>query len=38
MMTGTLSFNAYYNREFPLADVDGDGILSEQEARSFAER
>jgi hypothetical protein len=32
---GTLSSNAYFNREVVSADLDGDGILSEIEAQQY---
>lgn len=35
---GMLSLNAFFNRELELADVDGDGILNDQEVASYAER
>jgi len=35
---GMLSLNAFFNREVELADLDGDGILSDQEVASYADR
>ncbi len=35
---GMLSLNAFFNRELELADVDGDGILNDQEVAGYAER
>lgn len=34
---GTLSRNAYFNREVVNADIDGDGIISDREAYRYIE-
>ncbi|MEL7240475.1 MAG: hypothetical protein AAGK78_16585 [Planctomycetota bacterium] len=33
-----LSYNAYYNRQIEMADVDQDGVLSDLEVRAYAGR
>lgn len=33
-----LSYNAYYNRQVQMADVDQDGVLSDLEVRAYAGR